>query len=131
MFIVQQNMNSWDEYILRYHPGGELAKKEQFKYQNGYVIKFCVDPRKSCYWDVLGDVKELDYDIMKAVELSFVDDGGTLKVINDDQGIIGLVEQLRKHKILNVYVEISGVRHYMPLPKILVYHDNNLELDVR
>lgn len=95
------------------------------------MTEFCVDPYKLCYWDVLGYVKALSYDIKKVVELSFVDDGGALKVISDVQSIVGLVEQLRKHKILNVYVEISGVRHYMPLPKILLYHDNNLELDVR
>ena len=131
LFLVQNNMTSWNEHIIKYHHGGELAKEGLFKYQNGSVTEFCIDPDKLCYWDVLGHVKELGYDIKKAVELSFVDDGRTLKVISDDQDIIGLVEQLRKHKTVNVYVENSRVRHDMPLLEILLSSDDNLELDVR
>lgn len=94
------------------------------------MTEFCVDPYKLCYWDVLGYAKALGYDIKKVVELSFVDDGGALKVISDVQSIVGLVEQLRKHKIVNVYVEILGVRHDMLFLEILLSGDDNLELDI-
>lgn len=124
-------MNSSFEYTLKYHHGGGLAMEGVFKYQNGSITEFYVDLDKLCYWDALGDVKELGYAIKKAIELSFVDDGGTLKVISDDQGIVGLVKELRKHKIINVYGEISEVRHHMPLSEILLSSNDNMELDVR
>lgn len=72
-----------DLYILKYHHGGELAKGRT-KYITGSVTEFTVDPDKLCYWDVLGDVKELGFDIKKPIELTYVDDLGSLKIVCND-----------------------------------------------
>ncbi|XP_039113802.1 uncharacterized protein LOC120249378 [Dioscorea cayenensis subsp. rotundata] len=127
---VQNNMTSWDEFIIKYHHGGKLNREIDFEYLNGSVTEFHVDPDKLCYWDVLGDVKEIGCDINNVVELSYIDDDRTLKYIHNDQGIVGLVDQLRKHRAVDVYVEISNVKHDMILPKILLPGSHNVELNV-
>lgn len=71
-------MAIWYEYTVNHYHGwdrvgGELAREGQVKYVNGRVSKLSVDPDKLAYWDLLGDVKELGYDIKKDVSLSYKD----------------------------------------------------------
>lgn len=60
-------MDTYNEYILKYHNGGSLLREGEVKYVNGNVSKFVVGPNKFCYWDLLGDLKELGYSIKKTV----------------------------------------------------------------
>lgn len=55
-------MATWDEYIVSYHHGGTLLSEGDVKQINGLVSEFGVDQDKLCYWDLLGDVKELGYE---------------------------------------------------------------------
>ena len=87
-----------------------------------YIIKyyFSVDLDKLCRWDLLGDVKELGYDISKNVKLFYVDDEDVLKIICDDETIVGLTKQLMIAKKVKVYVETSNVDHHNRLPEALI-----------
>lgn len=57
--------------------------------------KFVEDPDKICYWDLLEDVKNMQYDTKKDVSLWYMDDEGALKIICDDQAMLGLSERLK------------------------------------
>ena len=59
----------------------------------------------------------------------FRDDGGTLMQISDDEGILGLVDQLQKHHTVDVYVEISEVNHDKIIPDTLL-SDNETDVGV-
>ena len=72
-----------------------------------------------CYWDLLGDIQVLGYDISKVVNLFYVDRNGTLKRISNDSEIVVLTEQVRKQIVVDVYVESTGVSHKEVLPEIL------------
>lgn len=98
-------MATWDEFIIKYHLGGSLMRQGEVEYFNGAMSKFYVDPDKLCQWNLLGDVKELEYDIKNDVTLSYVDEEGTLTNIFDDQDIVGLINQLMTARIVDVYVE--------------------------
>ena len=100
-------MTSLDEYIIKYCHGGTLVKEKDVKYENVVVCKFSVDPNKLFHWDILGDVKELGYDISKDVKLFYVDGKGVLKIICDDETIVGLIKQLMVARKIDVYVEIQ------------------------
>lgn len=78
------SMATSDAYLIKYHHGGRLLRGENVTYVNGSVNEFAVDPDKICYWDLLGDVKELGYDIEKCVTMSCVDDGGKLLPMLDE-----------------------------------------------
>lgn len=39
--------------------GGTLVRKWEAKYLDGIIAEFIVDPDKLCYWDLLGDLKDL------------------------------------------------------------------------
>ena len=54
-------------YIVKYRHGGTLLRLRDAKYVNGSMLEFLVDIDKSCYWDLLGDMKELGYDITKSI----------------------------------------------------------------
>ena len=56
------------------------------------MTNFAVDPDRLCYWDVLGDAKDLGYDIKRTVELSYVDERGTLKIFYNNEGIVNVTE---------------------------------------
>ena len=81
--------------------------------------KFAVDLDKIFHWDLLGNVKDLGYDIKKDASLWYRDDEGALESICDDQAMLGLSEQLRAHWTVDIFVEISDVRHESRLPKAL------------
>ena len=87
---------------------------------DGTVNEFAIDYDKICYWDLLRDVRELGYDIEKDVSLLYVDGGGTLLPICDDQSMIVLSNQLSTHGVVDVYVETLEVIHGKELPGILV-----------
>ena len=114
-FGLKHRMATSDEYVIRYHHGGTPIKGE-VSYINGSVAEFAVDPDKICHWDILGDIKELGYDIEKSVNLFFIDGEGILKHISDDEGIVCLANQLRKQWVVNVYVEALGVDNDMNMP---------------
>lgn len=109
-------MTSWFEFIIKYNHGGQLAREGHFEYLNGSMTEFSVDLDKLYYWDMLGDVKKLGYDVQNVVELSYMDDDRTLKKICNDEGIVDLVDHLRIYKTVDVYVEVSNVRNDMILP---------------
>lgn len=94
--------------------------KEDAKYVNGSVVEFAVDPDKLCYWDMLGDLKELGYDIQRCFNLFFVDDGRTLKSITNDEGIVSLCDKLRRHGTVDIFVESLDISHEDTLPDVLL-----------
>ena len=49
----------------------------------------------------------------------------------NNEGIVGLADQLRKHKTIDIYVQISDVAQDMILPETSLSDTNNVELDVR
>ena len=49
--------------------------------------------------------------------------------ISDDEGILWLVDQLQKHQTVDVYVEISGVKHDKIIPNTLL-SDNEIDVGV-
>ena len=119
-------------YIVKYHHGGTLLRLRDAKYVNGSVLEFLVDIDKLCYWDLLGEMKELGYDITKSIGFFLRGDGGILMQINDDEGILGLVDQLQKHHIVDVYVEISDVNHDKSIPDTLLSaNETDVGVDVR
>lgn len=71
-------MAYFDEYIIKYHHGGTLLREGKVTYVDGIVNEFVVDPDKICYWDLLGDMKELGYDVKKNVKMSYIDGEGAL-----------------------------------------------------
>lgn len=113
-------MSSWDAYIIKYHHGGTLLKEGHVIYVNGAVNEFVVDPDKLCYWDLLGDVKKIGYDIEKEVNLSFIDGEGTINSICDDQSLVGLAKHLSKQRIVDIYVETTKLRHCKELPGVVL-----------
>lgn len=48
-------------------------REGQVTYVNERVSELSVDLEKFAYWDLVGDVKELGYDIKKDVSLSYKD----------------------------------------------------------
>ena len=102
-----------------------LLKEPCVKYENGRIDEFIVNPDKVCYWDLLGDVKELVYNIEKSISPFYVEDGGTLKLVFDDDSTNGLSEQVGKNMIVDVYVETSYVDHGRSLPDALLSNEFN------
>lgn len=50
-----------------------------------------------------------------------MDDGWSLKIIKDDEGILDLVNQLmRRHLMVDVYMECSDVKHGKKLANTLL-----------
>ncbi|XP_039132316.1 uncharacterized protein LOC120269096 [Dioscorea cayenensis subsp. rotundata] len=113
-------MVGFNECTIRYHHGGSLSMEEEVNYIGGKLDEFAVDPDKVCQWDLLGDLKDLGYDIKKTMELFYLDDGGTLHNISDDVGIVGLSEMLAKHGTTDVYVETSYANIGNSLPEALL-----------
>lgn len=109
------------QYIIKYNHGGTLLREGKMSYTRGKVNEFTVDPDKICYWDwdLLGDVKELGYDIEKSVSMSYIDGVGALLPVCNDQSMLDLVEQLTKNGVVDVYVELLEDTHGMDLPEIL------------
>lgn len=93
-----------EQYIIRYHNGGTLLKEEGISYINGSEVEVTVDPDKLCYWDLLGDLKEIGYCLEKLLSLFFVDNEGSLRNISDDDSTVALAEKLRRQHIVDVYV---------------------------
>lgn len=89
---MEHRMANFDEYIIRYYNGGTLIKEAEVSYINGSMVEFAVDPDKICHWDLLGDIKELGYDIEKSIKLFFVDGEGILEYMCDDEGIVCLAD---------------------------------------
>ena len=87
---------------------------------DGSIAEFAVNPNKLCYWDLLGDLQELGYEVEKLLNLFLVDDWGSLKIIKDDEGILALVDQLMRQCIVDIYVECSDVKQGEKLPDILL-----------
>lgn len=46
----------------------------------------------------------MGFDIKKMVELSYVDKKGALKIFDNDEGIVGVAEKLRKYGVVEIYV---------------------------
>lgn len=63
-----------------------------------------MDFDKLCYWDLLRDMPYLGYNNEK-MTFFFVDNGGVLNNIFDDEGTIALCDHLRRHCIVDVYIE--------------------------
>ena len=59
----EHSMAAWDDYRINYHYGGTLVREWEIRYDNGAMVEFIVDPDKSYYWDLIGDLKELGYAI--------------------------------------------------------------------
>ncbi|KAE8673865.1 Detected protein of unknown function [Hibiscus syriacus] len=94
---------------LRYHHGGKLLRAPTVQYINGSEVEYDEDIDCICYWTVLGAVKSLGYDIGMAVKVYYVEEGkpldGGLKLILDDKGVLEMTSQLRKTKVVDIYVE--------------------------
>lgn len=120
-------MDASNEYIIKYHHGGTFVMEREIKYVDGSIIEFSVDPDKICYWDLLEDMKEIGYNVKNSINLFFIEEGGTLKLISDDKDIISLADYLRKYRTTDVYAEISRVGHGIIIPEALL---TNLKTDV-
>lgn len=94
-----------DECIIKYHHGGTLLRAGEVKYVNGSEVDFAVDPDKLCYWDMLGDMQDLGYNIPEKISFCFVDDGKVVNNICNDQDTIALCDHIRRHCVVDVYVE--------------------------
>ena len=70
---------------------------------------------------MLGDVKELRYDINKEMKLVYMDDKGVLKVTYDDEAIVDLIKQLTIARRVDVYLENLNIDHDKRLPKALIF----------
>lgn len=117
------------EYTIKYHHGGTLLKEGEIKYVNGLIDEVTVDLEKTCYWDLLGDLKEVGHDITNSVNLFFIDASGALKVISDDEGIMGLVDHLMRHWTADIYVEFSSVKHNKTIPESLMVESEMAEAE--
>lgn len=67
-------MDTYNEYILKYHNGGSLLREGEVKYVNGNVAESAIDLDKVCYWYLLGNLKKFNYDIKKVMDLFYEDD---------------------------------------------------------
>ncbi|KAK8556149.1 hypothetical protein V6N12_002562 [Hibiscus sabdariffa] len=103
---------------LRYHHGGKFLRTPTVQYINGTEVEYDEDIDCICYWTILGAVKSLGYDIGMAVKVYYVEEGksldGGLKLILDDKGVLQMSSQLRKTKVVDIYVEhldekVSGI----------------------
>lgn len=99
------------QYTIKYQHGDELVREEETRFINGRVNEFAVDIDKLWHWYLLGDVKELGYDIKKDVRLTYKDGEGVFRSISDKQTIVGLTEQLMSYKTVGIYVETSNTMH--------------------
>ena len=120
------------EHTVNYHHGGILVRGGEVKYMDGSVAEFAIDPDKLCYWDLLGDLQELGYDIKKFLNLSFTDDGGSLKIIKHDKGILDIVDQLIRYLMVDIYVECLDVKHGEKSPDTLLpysVHDQTCQAE--
>ncbi|KAH7677053.1 hypothetical protein IHE45_07G056500 [Dioscorea alata] len=109
-----------EQYIIRYHHGGTLLREEGISYINGSEVEVTVDLDKLCYWDLLGDLKEMGYGLEKLLSLFFVDYERSLRNISDDDSTIALAEMLRRQHIVDVYVETSNIMLDIRLPDMLM-----------
>ena len=100
-------MAPFDAYIIKYNYGETLLKEGKVTYVNRAVNEFAVDPDKLCYWDLLGNVKEIGYDIEKDVTLSYIYGEGTIKSVYDDQSMVGLANHLSTQGVVDIYVETT------------------------
>lgn len=94
-------MDYQGEFTIKYHHGGSPIKG---RYCSGRMDEFCVNPDKLCQWDLLKDLKELGHDITKSMDFYYKDSEGSFKLICDDGGIIGLVDQIKILDIRYIYV---------------------------
>lgn len=93
-----------EECIVKYHYRGTLLRGGEVKFVHRSKMDFSIDPNKICYWDLLEGMKELEYDDGKSLKFFFMDDG-ILTNICDDESIVALACHLRRHCIVDVYVE--------------------------
>ncbi|XP_039068757.1 DUF724 domain-containing protein 6-like [Hibiscus syriacus] len=100
---------STDICKLRYHHGGKLVRTPTVQYINGTEVEYDEDIDCICYRTILGSVKSLGYDIGMAVKVYYVEEGksldGELKLILDDKRVLEMSNQLRKTKVVDIYVE--------------------------
>ena len=73
------------------------------------MIEFDENVDRLCYWSLLGTVKFLRYDISKSIKLYYLEVGKTmtsgLKLIGNDKDVLGLVDEMRKSDIVNIYIK--------------------------
>ncbi|KAJ0967932.1 hypothetical protein J5N97_024849 [Dioscorea zingiberensis] len=55
----------------------------------------------------------------------YKDGQGALQKISGDADIVGLCEQLRTHRTVEIYVESSDVTHFQKLPEVLLDDNDN------
>ncbi|KAK9038834.1 hypothetical protein V6N11_023682 [Hibiscus sabdariffa] len=54
--------NNTKLFVLKYFHSGKFVSSPKFDYVNYKTEKFQVDPDRLCYWDIVGNMKELGYD---------------------------------------------------------------------
>ena len=95
--------------IARYHHGVEFLRRGWLKYIGGTVIEFEEDVDKLCYWNLLGTVKFLGYDLSKSTKLYYLEAGKTmssvLKLISNDRDVLCLADEMRRSNIIDIYIE--------------------------
>ncbi|EOY16685.1 Uncharacterized protein TCM_035522 [Theobroma cacao] len=77
-----------------------------------------------CYWTILSTVKDLGYDLGKAMKVCYFKDSKSLntglKLLGDYSNDAKLVDQLRKRRTLDIYVEQLDCVNDMNLPIALL-----------
>ena len=93
----------------RYHHRGKFLRRGRLKYIGVTVIEFEKDVDRICYWNLLGTVKFLGYDLSKSTKLYYLEAGKTmssgLKLIGNDRDVLCLANEMRIRNIVDIYIE--------------------------
>lgn len=74
---------------------------------------------KLCYWDLLGDLKWLKYDV-EMLKLSFLDGERNCRNNSNDDSTVALVDKLRAHHTVDIYAESFNIKRDKNLPSIFM-----------
>ncbi|KAK8521576.1 hypothetical protein V6N12_031470 [Hibiscus sabdariffa] len=105
--------NNTKLFVLKYFHSGKFVSSPKFDYVNYKSEKFQVDPDKLCYWDIVGNMKELGYD--NDAWLYFRVPGDVfstyaLVLVVDDDAVRQIVGFLNTRGIIELYVVAGNVR---------------------
>ncbi|KAK9029955.1 hypothetical protein V6N11_031394 [Hibiscus sabdariffa] len=105
--------NNTKLFVLKYFHSGKFVSSPKFNYVNYKTEKFQVDLDRLCYWDIVGNMKELGYDNdawLYFRVLGFVFSTYALVLVVDDDAVRQIVGFLNTRGIVELYVVVGNAR---------------------
>ncbi|KAK8594042.1 hypothetical protein V6N12_046113 [Hibiscus sabdariffa] len=116
-------------FVLKYFHGGKFVSSPRFDYVDYKTEKFQVDFDRLCYWDIVGNMKELGYDNDAWVYfrvLGVLFSTYALVFVADDDAIRQIVGFLNTRGIVELFVAVGNVRGIVAHDDESTIHDEGI-----